>query len=236
MAYPINYDFGNKWDSEIKPFLDNPKIKKAIKQGVNDYLEMFPLCQIAIKQGVNDHLEMFLLCQNTYKPNTIPAAYSSKNGYCMLMDRKQHELFKGLHKLNLLPRKFYEFEKGMDQWDIDDYGYEHMVRQFKILDSYFTYDVIKYDLESYHMSGSHHFYAPTFELTLAKLVEPEEKWRVQGGSKHTTVINEDDTKVFDLLHWGDAGRMENYVFGDPIKNIDPTLGGKAAYSAARALS
>ena len=49
MSYPINYDFGINWDTRIKPHLDNPKIKKAIQKGVNDYLKNFPMIKIMKK-------------------------------------------------------------------------------------------------------------------------------------------------------------------------------------------
>lgn len=66
---------------------------------------------------------------------------------------------------------------------------------------------------------------------MAKIIEPNEKWRVLSGNDHTTVINADNSKVFDLLYYCIDGRLENHMFGDPIleKDIDITLGGKEAY-------
>ena len=57
---------------------------------------------------------------------------------------------------------------------------------------------------------------------------PNEKWRVQVGKEHATVMNEDNSKVFDILYWCIDGRIENRMFGDMVEN-DPTLGGKIAY-------
>lgn len=122
-------------------------------------------------------------------------------------------------------------QSDKDNEDEDDIWIEVMEMQDTILEPYFTWEKIKCDLESYYLSGACHAYAPTFELTLARLVEPEETWRVQASNVHSTVINKDNTKVFDLLYWADHHRLNNHVFGDKInkKNIDLTLGGKDAY-------
>lgn len=88
---------------------------------------------------------------------------------------------------------------------------------------------IKYDIESYCLMGSCHSYAPTFQLTLARLVEPEEKWMVRTSDTHTTVINESKTKVFDLLYWAALGNLDKYLFGKDVVPNDETLGGKQAY-------
>lgn len=217
MAYPINYDFSANWTTKIKPLLDNAEVQKALTKGINKYLANFP-------------------SKNKYKKNTCPANYSSKDGYAMLMDRKREELMKKLKDTNQLPKKYLNLEKKLEKADpeyddVDNIGYELMVMENKIMKPYFTWDKIKYDLESYYLSGSCHFYNPTFCLTLARLVEPDEVWRVQVSNKHTTVINKNNTKVFDLLYWADNDRLENHMFGDPIpaNKLDVTLGGKAAY-------
>lgn len=223
MQYPINYDFGKNWNTII-PYLDHPEIKKAIRDGVNDYLSNW------------DNGER-------YRINTPPAKYSSKDGYCMLMDRKRDLKFDELRSNKLLPESYLDKEKKLNDRNSDsDRGYTTLWKmKDKILKEYFTWDKIKYDLESYYLSGSCHSYAPTFELTLAKLVLPNEEWSIQSSDKHTTVINKDKTKVFDLLYYCNDDRLENYLFGDTlkvdddftegeqIKVDDPTLGGKDAY-------
>ena len=60
------------------------------------------------------------------------------------------------------------------------------------------------------------------------MVEPGEVWLVQVGEDHTTAINREHTKVFDLLYWCCHGRLENYMFGDSIEKKDP-VGGLSAY-------
>ena len=203
--YPINYDFGANWKSKIVPHLDNPKIKKALRTGINDYLLNFP---------GNDK----------YKKNTCPAKYSSNDGYCMLMDRKGEMYIEELAKNNKLPKKYLNLKNNKD------YCMELFFMEEDIKKPLYQWKNIKYDLESYFLSGSCYSYAPTFELTLAKLVEPNEKWMVRVGENHATVINKEETKIFDLLYWAAlGGRLNNYMFGDELEEIDETLGGKEAY-------
>ena len=63
MNYPINYDFGANWNDKIKPFLDNPKIKRAIRKGINDYLDQF-VCRfplIILSERISTMLDL-LFC------------------------------------------------------------------------------------------------------------------------------------------------------------------------------
>lgn len=92
MIYPINYDFSKNWDTKIKPFLDDPKVIRALTRGVNGYLANWPN-------------------QKKYKKNTCPANYSSKDGYMMLMDRKRELKMKELRKAKQLPQDFLDLEK-----------------------------------------------------------------------------------------------------------------------------
>ena len=206
ILHPMNYDFGSNWNTKIKPFLDHPQIKQALRNGINGYLSLFPT-------------------RERYKVNTCPANYSSKDGYAMLMMRKDENLLEELRKANRLPQKYLALERQMD----DDGGELFMRMQNKILRPYRQWDQIKYDLESYYLSGACHHYNPTFGLTLARLVEPAEAWRVQVSDKHTTIVNRNNTKIFDLLYWCCDGRLENYMFGDPVDVEDETMGGRKAY-------
>ena len=219
MIYPINYDFGKNWDTKVKPFLEHPKIKKAIVKGVNSYLSIFP----------NNH---------KYKKNTPPAQYSSKDWYVTIRDRQEEIIMEKLRTSNQLSKEFLDFEAKIQEHgdycigDDDENDPQTLYdMQQEILAPYFSWDKIKYDILSYCLSGSCHWWSPTFELTLAKLVEPEIKWKVQRGNDHTTVISQDKKRVFDLLYWSCDDRIDNYIFNDPIPNdkIDPTLGGKQAF-------
>ena len=220
MKYPINYDFGNKWDTDVVPHLSNPKIKKAIAKGVKSYLSIYPACT------------------RKYKQNTAPASYSSKDAYVSILDKKWKYMLRALRYNKMVPKIIINLEKEIaeydsdddDDVDIDDLGYDHMVLEDNFRRKFFTWNDIKDDLETYYISGACFWWAPTFELELAKLVDPDETWYVRESGKHATVINEDDTKIFDLLYWvGDTDRLDNYMFGKEIEHRDPTLGGKDAY-------
>ncbi len=219
IKYPINYDFGKNWETKIVPHLSKPIIKKAIRKGVNKYLSHWP-------DG------------KKYKANTAPASYSSKDGYaCGIMNRQRKIKMKELKKNNLLSKELLDLKKLRDSYtkdDIDlfwnDYGQEVVDAKGRLLKPYFSWIAIKDRLETYYLSGGCYSWAPTFELELARLVEPNENWHVRKSKKHATVINDTETKVFDLLYWiGDWQRLNNYLFGDPFTETDLTLGGKDAY-------
>lgn len=216
---PVNFDFHKHWELRIKPHLEDVRVKRAIRKGVDAYLNKWP----------NN--------EEVYKANTAPAAYSSKDAYAVLCDRKEDMIMDRLRDEGKLPEWFLEIERKWktaedDSEDDEDYTPELMKAREKLLEPYNNWNAIKYNLETYYLSGSCHWYAPTFELTLARLVCPNEKWRVMSSDVHSTVINQDNTKVFDLLYWANDGRLENHVFGDKIEIIDPTLGGAQAYKDA----
>jgi hypothetical protein len=217
-TFPVNYDFGANWEEKIVPLLDHPKIKNAIRRGVNTYLANFPKCK------------------EKYVEGKVPATYSSKDWYCCtFMDRRREELFEQLRRDGEMPKKFLRLERRFNKMEEDDPLYDdtsmlYMQMEDDIHSTYFGWDVTKNELASYVLSGSCFWWAPTFELALAKLVEPDEKWRVRVGKCHATVINKNNTKVFDLLYWASLnGQLENYFFGDPLEKIDPTLGGEQAF-------
>lgn len=215
MQYPINYDF-SKWREEVVPHLDNPKILNAIRKGINDYLEGFP-------------------GNKKYKRNTCPANYSSRDYHCMLIDRKAELYMKQLEIEGKLPKKYLDLREKLNESSDEDFDKDDICEQLMFMEQdiqapLYKWDNIKYDIESYFLCGGAHYFAPTFELTLAKLVEPQEHWKVRSGRDHTTVINKHHTKVFDLTYWcAVSNRLENYLFGDELEDDDPTRGGRIAF-------
>jgi len=213
-SYPTNYDFSKHWRTRIVPLLEHPTILKSIRQGVNKYLRQFPTCR------------------ERYKKNTPPASYSSRDYYaCRLMDRKRELLLARLKQEGKLPPAYLKLERKIEKDEDDDqelFG-RQLRMQERILKPYTDWNAIKYDLESYYLCGGCHALNPTLGLTLARLVEPTETWRVLSSNEHTTVINSDNSRVFDLIYWVLDGRIENHMFGDELCVVDPTLGGKQAY-------
>ena len=222
MNYPINYDFGKNWKTKIVPHLHNKKLLKSIHDGVNDYLDSYPGNK------------------TKYRKNTAPASYCSSYGYFNMMERKKDNIIDKLRKEDKLSIRYLRLENKINEMDEEEYQSLYGCRlqrllwrlKDKITKPYTSWNAICNDIESYILFHSCHFYAPTFELTLANLVEPDEKWSIRTNEKHSTIINETGTKCFDLLYWAMFSRLNNYVFGDPLDNDDLndfTLGAQKAY-------
>ena len=210
---PGNFNFGVYWNTLVRPWLDDIRVKAALKEGMDSYLS-----------------------NTVYVADTCPASYSSADYYSTLIERREEDVIATLRRNGQLPRSYllleeiFHRQEGDDSNPLYDEARENLCEaREELLEPYFSWQAIKYDLLSYYVFGSCHAYAPTFQLTLARLVCPEEKWRVQAGTKHSTVINDSNTKVFDLLYWALDGRLENYIFGDDLEANDPTLGGHYAY-------
>lgn len=236
MPHPINYDFGANWKKKIVPHLDTLDLRMSIREGIRDYLDQFP--------------KSF----DRYCPQTVPASYSSRDLYARLMDKKRRLLLKELRDAEELPKEFLDMEEFVQEL-LDDGEENHEMFWYledmkgELLAPYFYWPKLRYNLESYFVSGACHSWNSTFGVTLARLVCPKEKWSILRGHLHTTVINEDHTKVFDILYWGAfENRLERHVFGDDFTSLDsddesddekpkkfnldkrdPTLGGKEAY-------
>lgn len=204
--YPVNYDFGKNWKTEIVPLLETPEVLKAIRKGVNDYLK---------RTGGT----------KKYVKNTPPARYSSGDGYATFMDKKMENLIYQLRQENNLPKAFNKVENelsifyksnntnGDEMERLNDIYFNEYNKLYR---KYFCWKNIKHTMEPYVFYGACHWWAPTFCLTLANLVEPDQEWQIRKGEKHTTIINKNKTKVFDLVYW--------YLLLD-----DNTLGGKQAF-------
>ena len=101
----------------------------------------------------------------------------------------------------------------MNEEDLDDY--------YNDSDNFIKYtnyknqiikQFIKYHentcLRGYQMIGACHWWNPTFSLTLAKLVYPNEKWKIKKGFHHTTIVNSNETLVFDILYFDENEEMK----------------------------
>ena len=217
-CYPINYDFGKNWDTKVRPFLDHKEVKKAIRKGVTALLRDNPSNPHDVK----------------YRNNTAPAEYGRGDHYATLTRRLEDQKIEQLRASGELDEQYQQLEKDIVLAISDDEDEDDLVERLEevkaeMLKPHFTWDKIKYNIETYYMARSCYFWAPTFELTLARLVEPTERWRVREGHAHSTVINEEGTKTFDLLYWC-VDRLDHHLFGNhPPRENDQTLGGRQAY-------
>jgi hypothetical protein len=204
-GYPINYNFALYWQHTIVPLLDHPDVLKAIQRCAITYIKA---------RGLN----------RLYHPDTPLASYTSSDCYYTLMEQKAEKYLKRIE----LPPRHAELRAMMES-DDNDALEEFLELEEQLSEPIRQWSNIKYNIESYYLIGACHWYAPTVMLTLARLVDPKEKWIVRYGMHHTTVINRSETRVFDLIYWGLDGRLRNYLFGDEIEEHDITLGGKGAF-------
>jgi len=203
-----NYDFGANWKTRIVPHLDSPAVQHAVRKCAERYIANFPQCT------------------KVYRPGTPLACYSSTDWYLTVMERKS-ELYLIKNSSNL-PARYMELDRDHDT---DERADEWFALREHILAPLYDWNNIKHDIESYHIVGACHWCAPTVMLTLARLVEPAERWRVRMGQDHTTIVNREHTRVFDLVLWGIDGRIEHHLFGDAlVEPRDPSLGGNLAYA------
>jgi len=189
----MNYDFEANWNDVILPLvLHHGLVKKAIKRGIVKYLKHFDI----------KHME--------YSPLKPPAYYISHISWVIYMDEFEEQLIEKLIATGYMkeppPIKEVEDEENKKY---EAYRYE-MIRPFVTHHQ-------KTCMKAYQMFGCCHWWNPAFGLTLAKIIYPNEKWKVVSGEHHTTITNKDRTLVFDILYFD--------------KN-DETRGGKKALEDA----
>jgi hypothetical protein len=208
VPYPINYDFKNKWITDCVPHLTNPIIQKEIEIGVNDYLS---------DCGILDHTGPF--CR--YKPNTRPCNYSQSSEY--FDDKIDEEIMQDLMDTGEIPEIVEE--EYMDLWrklelmdeneESSDLYLKICEMRWSLVEPHKTLEITKMNIETYFIHRACHSWNSTFGITLARLCEPNENWEILSGQCHTTVINNQRTKLFDV-----------YGF---MQNQNPVEGGREMY-------
>ena len=135
------------------------------------------------------------------------------------------------HKQNgLLDERLVELEQQIDIYiqqngENDDDELSNLYEQVcelenEIFDKEFSFTkpALKHHIISYQFYSACHWWNSTFGLTLARILQPDIKWKVKRGKKHTTVISIDRQFVFDILYYDED---------------DVTLGGQNAISSSR---
>lgn len=197
----MNFDFATHWETICLPLvLYNTKVKNSIRQAKLKFLP---------------HTMMGM----TYSPHKCLASYGQSDAWSIYMDEFKETLENKLLELGiLLPDSNKPPESAsndvFDAYFSDEHPNYLLYEAYKnrIMEPFIRHHE-KTALRSYQMSMSCHWSNPTFGLTLAKHVCPLENWHVRKGPHHTTVVNADETKVFDILYF------------DPE---DPTFGGALA--------
>ena len=184
---PTNYNFNENWYDIIVPLLNTKKVKNAIKKGILGYRNNFSDVKLKSYQNIYDN-SVFLT------KNSSPSDYSTRSTEHQM--EWENKLIDKLEKSGFI--KPFEFEE--DNEDIDDEYEKYRDYLEPILEPYVN-NYKKTHMDSYCLWGGCHWWNPTFCLTLAKLVLPKEKWKVRSSEYHTTVVNDDETKIFDILYY-----------------------------------
>jgi hypothetical protein len=171
----MNYDFKTNWNDVILPLLSHQLIKKSIKKGITNF----------IKDGQS--------FEEKYDCNKCPAEYSSNDGWFTYIVEFEDNLANKLMKTG-----FIKEEPIFEEDDCESEEYEEY--KDKILEPFVKHHK-KTSLRAYQMFGACHWWNPTFCLTLAKIIYPNEKWNILKGHYHTTVINNEETLIFDILYF-----------------------------------
>ena len=183
----MNYDFKENWNDVILPLLSLPKVKKSTKKGI-----------IAFINDGNCFEDTF------YDPDKCPAFYERGDGWAVYMDEYEEKLAEKLLKTCILKKDENE-PLTNDNGEIDEYfgtpTYDKYLNYKNHIIKPFIKHHEKTSLRAYQMFGACHWWNPTFGLTLAKIIYPDEKWIVKKGVYHTTIVNKTETLVFDILYF-----------------------------------
>ena len=193
----MNYDFKANWDDIILPLLGLPAMKKSIKKGLIKFINDGNCAE-----------------DTEYDSKNCPADYGRGDGWAQYIHEYEEQLVEKLLKTGILKKDENEplHEDDLDEDALDDYYQTDNFTKYINYKNQIIEPFIKYHentcLRAYQMIGACHWWNPTFSLTLAKLVYPNEKWKVKKGFHHTTVVNSNETLVFDILYFDENEEMK----------------------------
>ena len=182
----MNYDFKANWNDIILPLLGLPAVKKSIKKGIINFIN---------DGNCGEDTE--------YNSNVCPASYGRGDGWATYINEYEEKLVEKLLKTGILKK---DENEPLNEEDLDDYYNESdNFTKYTNYKNQIIKPFIQYHentcLRAYQMIGACHWWNPTFSLTLAKLVYPNEKWKIKKGFHHTTIVNSNETLVFDTLRY-----------------------------------
>jgi hypothetical protein len=186
----MNYDFKANWNDILLPLLELPNVKKSIKEGIINYINDGNCSEDTI-----------------YDVNKCPAFYERGDGWSIYIDDYEENLCEKLVATGIL-KQDKNIPLTNDNGEIDDYLETDNFEKYekyknKIINPFIKFHE-KTSLRAYQMFGACHWWNPTFSLTLAKLIYPNEKWSVKKGHYHTTIVNKNQTLVFDILYFNET--------------------------------
>lgn len=180
----MNYNFHANWKDTIVPLLQRADVRDSMEFGVKAFL---------INQG-KDPDQANGIKEGKYLPCDF------MNSACMYEFDLCNEILKTM-----------DIEVPNDMDSDEEEAFRDAIWDNEVVPR--AREHMKTAIEAYQMWGACHWWNPSFGLTLAKIILPNEKWVIQKGRDHTTVTNEGRTLVFDILR--------AYVHSE-------TLGGKNA--------
>jgi len=200
---PKNYNFKENWYEVIVPLLNTVKVKNAIKKGVLGYMNnsINPDIKFSSYKHIYDYLNKHGECY--LNKNSSPADYSS-----CISDHQmdwENDLIDTLEQHNMIkpfPWDNYDDEKKSKtnpELEYEEYRDDYLD---PILEPFIN-NYKKTHIDSYCLRGGCHWWNPTFCLTLANIVMPNEKWSPKSSEYHTTIVNSDNTKIFDILYFNE---------------------------------
>jgi hypothetical protein len=194
----MNYDFKANWNDVILPLLSLPNVKKSIKKGITSYIE-----------DGNCYKDTIYDC------NKCPASYGRGDGWLIYMDEYEEKLTEKLCATGFLKQNENVSHDDDDDDDLDD---EYINYKNKTIQPFIEHHT-KTCLRAYQMFGACHWWNPTFCLTLAKIIYPNEKWKVKKGFYHTTIVNSNECFVFDILYFdeNDITKGGSLAISDSLK-------------------
>jgi len=199
----MNYDFKANWNDVILPLLSLPKVKKSIKTGIISY--------------INDGN---CFKDTIYNDDKCPASYQRGDGWAVYVLEYEEKLIEKLLETGILKK---DENKPSDNDEMDEYYCSENFDLYKNYKNEIIKPFIKHhektSLRAYQMFGACHWWNPTFGLTLAKIIYPNEKWIVKRGIYHTTIVNKNESLVFDILYFdeNDETKGSKIAISDALK-------------------
>ena len=189
----MNYDFRTNWTHIVLPLIQLPVMKKAIKRGITRF--------IRAGHGWRDA---------KFVANKPPASYVRNDAWATHCDEFADTLALRLVETGVLlpdPHANIDPETEEDEEQFEAY-YKYREGVLEPFIEYYS----RTALESFRMVSACHWWNPTFGLTLAKLVYPKEVWTCKKSATHTTVVNADESLVFDILYFDEKDSTRGGAF------------------------
>ena len=222
-----NFNFKDNW-GEIYKRLEYHSVQCVIKSSIKKYLREtnFPL---------------------TYDKELLPCHYSQGDAWTFIVsDEEKDKLRERLTIDGTIEKdlKFPNYKKILKKCRNDktkaDAIYDEKYEKY--LDSHQSYkyetycnekmkpyidEIMKNNYKSYKLRSGCHYWNNTFSLKMANYIFPKENWEVISNHLHTTVVNKNRTKVFDILMYNenadDFGGDEAYRYATFEGNIEQWL-------------